>query len=1325
MVFNCVNAQTVKLIPNPDTTSEGFSGYWIHSYKGLKLSMYKNQNGKYQLAKLNNSGVSLISNPTNDGSIFLEAFPINYNNSLYFIYQNGQGKNQLAAYDGSSVNLYNNPDTSFGVSGFFYEAYPDSSNSILNNQLLISYVDANSNTQLAKFENGIVSLPTHPDSTAMSSYFDGSRTNFRIHNNKFYFYGTLNYNNLLMSYNGSIVKIENIDTTNYGGLIYNTHLMKFNNELLFTYQDISSFPLPYSYLSKYVGNTFTKLKDSVNLGFTWEKYYQPLNYNGKIYYFYGYGGSNSNSALGLAVYDGKLKINIFSNLPQYSGMNSNLSLKAVGNNIYFNVDSYNFSTHTSSSKLGYFDGQSFGIVNNPDSGAGYFTGVLKGNFLNNALVNFNNNLFATYRNSLGKDVVTKTNIYTTSFVNTTDTSLNVADVFDYQNKLFIFSTDASQKGYLGKYNGTKFIYYKNPDSFGTLVYPPILHNDSFYVYFNSKGKYQIVYLSDSSVPTYCNPSISIAASTNSICYGTKVTFTATTQNAGTTPAYQWKKNNINVGVNSSVYIDSLLNQNDSLVCYVTSTNCVGIPTAKSNNIYIQFATNRNYAYLSSYDSSAISIVDLNTSAILNYIKTPSYSISVAISPNKQIAIFTSSTGNKPVILNTLNNSIIGYLPLNSRQSTRIIFNNDGSKIYYADSTMLRVFNANTYLQIDSFLFNPGLIIYDIKLNTTGDKIYVSNTQNIFELNANTLSINKTLNLKNINLTNNYYFLRCNKNNSKVYITGGKNTTANYGSLIVYDNANDSIIKKLDFSTGNLDLLLLESKNKLFFASVSSKKIYVLNTLNNIITDSITLLDTPFGIDSSADGNFIYVANGKYLTQINTTTNTIVQNIIVGNHLYSIGNFILQETSNCLSTKTISGNFITTLKKAVKNVNVKLSGNSSSTIVNDNLGKYNFTVVDGNYTLRPTKNNDITKANGINTTDVLFVQRHILNTTKLNSAYKLIAADVNGDKLINATDLLRIKRLILGTDTTFTKGAGINKVDRLWEFVDSAYQFPDTTNPFPFRDSISFTNLTSNKTNQTFIGIKLGDVNDSWNPAVARAVVTKPVELQYTISNKQLTTANEELGIWNSVIKIPITSNNFNELVALQYTLHFDNSKYEFIGIENNKLGIDFNEKQCNQNGNISFLWTDKNAVEKSLEDGTELFTLLLTQKGIGNLELGISDAITDIAAWDKNFNQHNIILTKRETINDKQEIRNESFSISPNPTNGEIKVNLISKVNKIVSFELTDAQGRAILKQAIELQKGSNNFTLNLKQNSNLTTGIYLLKAVGFDGDNVRRIMVK
>ena len=86
-------------------------------------------------------------------------------------------------------------------------------------------------------------------------------------------------------------------------------------------------------------------------------------------------------------------------------------------------------------------------------------------------------------------------------------------------------------------------------------------------------------------------------------------------------------------------------------------------------------------------------------------------------------------------------------------------------------------------------------------------------------------------------------------------------------------------------------------------------------------------------------------------------------------------------------------------------------------------------------------------------------------------------------MIFETKLPTMKRLILGIDTTFTNTN--TKEKRLWLFVDSSYKFPDSSNPFPFKDSISFTSLSASQTNQTFIGVKLGDVNRYWNPAIAR------------------------------------------------------------------------------------------------------------------------------------------------------------------------------------------------------------------------------------------------
>jgi uncharacterized protein (TIGR02145 family) len=64
--------------------------------------------------------------------------------------------------------------------------------------------------------------------------------------------------------------------------------------------------------------------------------------------------------------------------------------------------------------------------------------------------------------------------------------------------------------------------------------------------------------------------VSITPSTNNVCAGTTITFTATPTNPGTTPVYQWKVNSINVGTNSPVY-SFIPNNGDLVSCILTSS----------------------------------------------------------------------------------------------------------------------------------------------------------------------------------------------------------------------------------------------------------------------------------------------------------------------------------------------------------------------------------------------------------------------------------------------------------------------------------------------------------------------------------------------------------------------------------------------------------------------------------------------------------------------------------------------------------------------------------------------------------------------------------
>ncbi|MFN8345172.1 MAG: glycine-rich protein [Spirosomataceae bacterium] len=83
------------------------------------------------------------------------------------------------------------------------------------------------------------------------------------------------------------------------------------------------------------------------------------------------------------------------------------------------------------------------------------------------------------------------------------------------------------------------------------------------------------------------PSVSIASddADNSITAGTGVTFTATPTNGGTTPSYQWKKNDSNVGSNSNQYTDAGLVNGDVITCIMTGNDvCASSATATSNTI---------------------------------------------------------------------------------------------------------------------------------------------------------------------------------------------------------------------------------------------------------------------------------------------------------------------------------------------------------------------------------------------------------------------------------------------------------------------------------------------------------------------------------------------------------------------------------------------------------------------------------------------------------------------------------------------------------------------------------------------------------------------
>ena len=120
-------------------------------------------------------------------------------------------------------------------------------------------------------------------------------------------------------------------------------------------------------------------------------------------------------------------------------------------------------------------------------------------------------------------------------------------------------------------------------------------------------------------------------------------------------------------------------------------------------------------------------------------------------------------------------------------------------------------------------------------------------------------------------------------------------------------------------------------------------------------------------------------------------------------------------------------------------------------------------------IRPEKTDD--PLNGVSTIDLLLIEKHIKGQTIITDPYVLIAADVNRSGSITTSDLIELRKLILGVISTYSNS-------KSWMFVPKSFQFPDLANPWTFPEILEYNPLNATVTDADFVGIKMGDVNNS-------------------------------------------------------------------------------------------------------------------------------------------------------------------------------------------------------------------------------------------------------
>jgi hypothetical protein len=229
---------------------------------------------------------------------------------------------------------------------------------------------------------------------------------------------------------------------------------------------------------------------------------------------------------------------------------------------------------------------------------------------------------------------------------------------------------------------------------------------------------------------------------------------------------------------------------------------------------------------------------------------------------------------------------------------------------------------------------------------------------------------------------------------------------------------------------------------------------------------------------------------------------------------------------------------------------------------------------------PYRNDD--HINGVSTLDLVLMQKHILGLELLDSPYKVIAADANNNGTVAATDLLDLRKLILGVIEELPNNLS-------WRFVHMGEEFADMLNPFPFTEEISPYDPSEI---MDFVGVKIGDVNGS---AVANSLTQNAADVR---SSKVLLW-EQNLGNAN---QIDILANDFEGVLGMQFTLDLGEKANQFTSLSAGVLEVTAdNMGLFIHEGLMSFSWSE--SVARNVEDGEILFSIQFADSGASLLAM--------------------------------------------------------------------------------------------------------------------------
>jgi hypothetical protein len=418
-------------------------------------------------------------------------------------------------------------------------------------------------------------------------------------------------------------------------------------------------------------------------------------------------------------------------------------------------------------------------------------------------------------------------------------------------------------------------------------------------------------------------------------------------------------------------------------------------------------------------------------------------------------------------------------------------------------------------------------------------------------------------------------------------------------------------------------------------------------------------------------------------------------------------FVIIQDNNGACTGNFNGGTVSGLvqmedKENVKDASVELEGGPFVNEMTKDNGAYAFPMMrfGGQYNVIPKK--DDMHLEGISTKDLILIQRHLLDINPLNSPYKRIAADVNGDNEISVKDIVELRKLILGVYAELPNNDA-------WRFVNSEYVFPDPSDPFnpAFPEEYHIDNFATNMNAVDFTAMKVGDVDNSVDASGLKGNSTRSdITLALEAADQKVLQGTE--------VSLEIKARDLEQIAGYQFTLNFDASYMEFVEVEAGLLDMSMANLGLNylEDGLINVSWHQAQGVDISPNE--VLFTMKFM--ALSSLQLSevisINSRMTVAEAYTMDNEVMNVELNFSGSTS--QAVNFRLYQNHPNPFNENTIIGFDLPDESEVIITIYDVTGKVVALYQVDGRRGYNSLEVMSKDLTSTGVLYYQLDTQGY-----------